>query len=49
MINDPMLRVDAVTRFEQDQKAKREAIAFGVALLVGCLVFMSLTFWWFGR
>ena len=48
-INDDRLGDDAVTRFEHDQKAKREAIAFGVAVLVGSGVFATLLVWWYGR
>jgi len=48
-INDNDLRWDAVTRFEKQQKAKREAIAFAVAILVGSFVFTMLSIWWLGR
>lgn len=40
---------DAVTRYEEEQKAKREALRFAVALIVGVVVFAALTAWYYAR
>ena len=49
MLNNEKLHMDAVSQFERDQKAKREAVRFAVALAVGVFVFAALTFWWTAR